>query len=78
MSLLLPQERACAVLDARTVEIHGDRYVDVVLRLDDPGGSIVRGRVSATDCPSDLATGDRVSAHFVMGVITRIQRLDSR
>jgi hypothetical protein len=56
------------------VDIHGDRYVDVALALDDSVATPVTGRVSATECPADLAPGERVRASFTMGIITRIMR----
>lgn len=75
MSLLLPQTRAGVVLSVRVLEIHGDRYVDLALTLEDYGAAPVTGRVGATECPADLAAGDRVSVSFTMGVITTIRRL---
>jgi hypothetical protein len=76
VSLLLPQSRAGTVLDLRPVDIHGDRYVDVHVALDDaePGRAPQTGRVSASECPADLKPGDRVTVRFVMGVMTRVVR----
>ena len=75
VSLLLPQTRACTVLGVQPVEIHGDRYVDVALRIDDAGPEPVRARLSAFDCPNDLAAGERVTARFTMGVVTKLERV---
>jgi len=74
MSLLLPQTRTGTVQSSRLLDIHGDRYVEVALALDDSGTTPVTGRVSATECPADLTPGERVRASFTMGVITRIVR----
>ena len=74
MSLLLPQTRTGTVLSTRLVDIHGDRYVDVALALYGGDAPAVTGRVSATECPGDLAAGERVSARFTLGVITRVAR----
>lgn len=77
MSLLLPQERAGTVRATRPVDIHGDRYVDLSVELDDPAGGGAApstGRISAGECPADLAPGDRVSVRFVMGVMVRVSR----
>lgn len=74
MSLLLPQTRTGTVHSVRLVDIHGDRYVDVAVSLDDEGIVPVTGRVSAIECPPDLEPGDRVSVSFTMGVITRVSR----
>lgn len=76
VSLLLPQSRAGTVLDVRPVDIHGDRYVDLHVALDDaePGKAPQTGRVPVSDCPADLRPGDRVSVRFVMGVMTKVLR----
>jgi len=75
MSLLLPQTRAGTVHSIRLLDIHGDRYVDLSLSLEDYGSAPVSGRVGASECPADLKVGDRVSVHFTMGVMTRITLL---
>ena len=74
MSLLLPQSRFATVVSLRVLDIHGDRYVDLTISLDDYGAAPVVGRVGASDCPADLKEGDRVSVSFTMGVITRVTR----
>ena len=74
MSLLLPQTRTGTVRSVRPVDIHGDRYVDLAVALDDAGAAPVTGRVSAMECPPDLTPGERVSVRFTMGVITRVSR----
>ncbi len=77
MSLLLPQSRPCVIEAVQTVDIHGDRYLDLSLRLDEPGQPAIRARLSAFDCPKDLAAGERVTARFTMGVITKLERATS-
>ena len=74
MSLLLPQTRTGTVQSVRPVDIHGDRYVDVAVLLDELGAAPVTGRVSAMECPPDLTLGERVSVSFTVGVITRMSR----
>ena len=73
MSFLLPQTRMGTVQGVRPVDIHGDRYLDVILALEDDG-AIANGRVSVLECPPDLAVGERVAARFTMGVMTRVTR----
>lgn len=73
VSLLLPQTRTCTVVAVQPVEIHGDRYVDLTLRPDDAPEPI-RARLSAFEVPPGLVAGDRVTARFTMGVITRLER----
>ncbi|MBI5168663.1 MAG: hypothetical protein HZA61_04155 [Candidatus Eisenbacteria bacterium] len=74
MNLLLPQTREAIVLAARIVDLHGDRFVDVTLRFDEPGAAPVTSRVSGTECPHDLAEGERVTARLVLGIVTRVVR----
>jgi hypothetical protein len=56
------------------LDIHGDRYVDLVVELDGEAGPPVRGRVGVSDCPQDLSLGDRVSVRITMGVMVRVER----
>jgi hypothetical protein len=74
VSLLLPQTRGGTVQSSTSVNIHGDRYVDLVIALDGETGPPVVGRVSAADCPESLTPGDRVSVRFTMGVMVRVAR----
>ena len=74
MSLLLPKQVACVVRGVRAVDIHGDRYLDVSVETEETPPSALSGRVPASECPSDLAVGERVSAKFVMGVMVRVKR----
>lgn len=74
MNLLLPQTRTGTVRGATPLGIHGDRYVDLVVELDGESGPPARGRLGASDCPPDLAPGDRVSVRFTMGVMMRVER----
>jgi hypothetical protein len=74
MSMLLPQERPATVRAARLVDLHGDRYVDLALTPEGTDGLELVGRVHATDCPTDLAPGERVTVKLVMGVMTAVAR----
>lgn len=73
MSFLLPQERTGAVQASRAVDLHGDRWFDLLVAFD--GDSEARTlRIGAADCPSGLAAGERVTVRFVMGVATAVRR----
>ena len=74
MSLLLPQTRTGTVRSAASLDIHGDRYVDVSVALDGDAGPPARGRVGASDCAADLTPGERVNVRFTMGVMMRVER----
>jgi hypothetical protein len=71
---LLPQEIVALVHAARPVDIHGDRYVDVTLTAEDAPDTPRTGRVPASECPPDLAPGEKVRARFVMGVMVKVSR----
>ncbi|MFN8589465.1 MAG: hypothetical protein U0704_16865 [Candidatus Eisenbacteria bacterium] len=73
MSLLLPQNRPGAVVAAREVDLHGDRFVDVTLALDGEPAPVT-SRVAANECPAALVPGERVVARIVVGVVTRLTR----
>ncbi len=74
MSLLLPQNKTGTVRAVKPVDIHGDRWVDLAVELDDLPGAGQTGRVAASECPADLAPGERVSVRFVMGQMMRVER----
>lgn len=74
MSLLLPRTVPALVRRVQPVDIHGDRYVDVILALDEAPDAPLAGRVGASDCPAGLAAGERVLASFTMGVLVRLAR----
>ncbi len=75
MSFLLPQTRTAVVQGVRMVDIHGDRYIDVVLVLEGAAAEPARGRISVLECPQDLAAGERVAVRFTMGVMTNVSRV---
>lgn len=74
MSFLLPQTRTGVVASVRAVDLHGDRYIDLAVAVEGDGSPAATGRISAMDCPTDLAVGDRVAVRFTMGVMTRVER----
>ncbi len=75
MNFLLPQTRAAIVRSIRPVDIHGDRYLDLVLALDEPGSGPLAGRVGARECPGDLAVNERVSVRITLGLVTSVERV---
>ncbi|HEX5635266.1 MAG TPA: hypothetical protein VFX50_18610 [Gemmatimonadales bacterium] len=74
MNFLLPQTREVTVQQVRAVELHGDRYTDLLLQVDEPGSAPLSVRLGAAECPADLAVGDRLQARIVMGVVVRVER----
>jgi hypothetical protein len=74
MSFLLPQTREATVVQVREVSLHGDRYLDFVLQVDEPGSAPLSVRLGAAECPADLAEGDKVQARILMGVVVKLER----
>jgi hypothetical protein len=73
MSFLLPQDRAGTLEGVREVNLHGDRWLDLVVAFDGDAAAQAL-RLAATECPAGLAPGERVSVRVVMGVATAIRR----
>jgi hypothetical protein len=71
VSFLLPQQRDGTLERVQAVDLHGDRYLDLMVRLDDELQPRT-GRLSAHECPPGLAAGTRVKVKFVMGVMTTV------
>lgn len=74
MTFLLPRTSAGTVVAAQAVAIHGDRYVDVTLALDDAPGAPLAARLGASDCPANLEPGERVEARLVLGNLVGLAR----
>ena len=70
----MPQNRSGTVHAVTPVSIHGDRYTDLVIALDDADGPPVLGRVGGNECPEALAAGERVNVRFIMGVMVKVTR----
>ena len=73
MNFLLPQSRIALVQAVRPFDLHGDRYLDLLLEFD--GEAEPRAvRLHASECPAGLAAGERLSVRLVMGVATGVTR----
>lgn len=73
MSFLLPQNRDAVLEGVRSLDLHGDRYLDLMLRFaGEPQPRVVR--LHASECPTELEPGDMLSVRFVMGVATSVTR----
>jgi hypothetical protein len=48
--------------------------VDVTLTTDEEPDQARTGRVSASECPTDLKPGEKVRVRFVMGVMVGVKR----
>ncbi len=65
-------ERSGVVHQVRPVDIHGARFVDVLVVLDD--GSTLEGRLGAESVPAGLQPEDRVLAVAVMSTLVELRR----
>ncbi len=73
MSFLLPQLRDAVLEGVRPLDLHGDRYLDLLLRFaEEPEPRTVR--LHASECPPDLSAGEALRVRFVMGVATSVTR----
>ncbi len=70
MSLLLPVEKRAELKGVLPVDIHGQKYLDVVFSLEDEPGLNRRARLGSTDVQGTSKPGDPVLIRFVMGVAT--------
>jgi hypothetical protein len=59
----------------QTLSIHGQISLDVFwVDPEDPEGEIRHARVGAESAPRGLERGDRVTMHYLMGMVTEITR----
>ncbi|MEZ5316283.1 MAG: hypothetical protein R2752_02670 [Vicinamibacterales bacterium] len=57
------------------ISVHGQLSLDVFfLDPEDPDQELRHARVGQESVPRDLAEGDRVTLHYVMGMVTQITR----
>jgi hypothetical protein len=57
------------------ISVHGQPSLDVFwVDPDDPEGEIRHARVGNEAAPVDLSAGDRVTMHYLMGMVTQITK----
>jgi hypothetical protein len=72
---MLNGTRAAIVNRIQPISIHGQISLDVFwVDPDDPDGEIRHARVGNESAPSNLEPGDRVTMHYLMGMVTQITR----
>jgi hypothetical protein len=67
-------DRSAVVLEVRPVEIHGSRFVDVTVRLDD--GTRISSRIGQESAPEGLSNGDAVVVSTALNMIVAIRLAD--
>jgi hypothetical protein len=72
---MLKGTRQGVVNRVQPVSIHGQVSFDVFWTdPEDPEGEIRHARVGTEAAPRDLQAGDRVTMHYLMGMVTQITR----
>lgn len=72
---MLKGTRSALVTKIQPVSIHGQVSLDIyTVDPDDPQGQVTLARIGEESIPRDLEAGDRVTLHFVLGVVTQITK----
>lgn len=72
---MLKGTRSALVTKIQPVSIHGQVSLDIyTVDPDDPQGQVTLARIGEESVPRDLEAGDRVTLHFVLGVVTQITK----
>jgi hypothetical protein len=70
---MLKGTKEVLVRKIQPVSIHGQVSLDVYfVDPDDPQGQVSLARVGAESVPRRLEPGDRVTLHYLLGVVTQI------
>ena len=72
---MLKGTRTGIVSRIQRISIHGQLSLDVFWTdPEDPEQEIRHARVGNESVPRDLSTGDRVTLHYLMGMVTEISK----
>jgi hypothetical protein len=72
---MLKGTRQGIVVRVRPVSIHGQESLDVFWTdPEDPEAEVRHARVGREDAPLDLKAEDRVTLHYLMGMVSRITK----
>ena len=72
---MLKGTRSGVVTRIQPMSIHGQISLDVFwMDPDDPESEVRHARVGTESAPRDLAPGDRITLHYLLGAVTRIER----
>ena len=75
---MLKGTRAAVIKRIQPVSIHGQISLDVFwVDPEDPEAEIRHARVGDEAVPRNMAPGDRVTLHYLMGMITQITKGDA-
>jgi hypothetical protein len=63
------------VKKVQPVSIHGQLSLDVYfVDPDEPDGQVSLARIGPEATPRNLEAGDRVTLHYLLGVVTKIEK----
>ena len=72
---MLKGTRQAVVQRIQRVSIHGQMSLDVFwFDPEDPEQELRHARVGAESVPRDLEAGDKVTMHFLMGMVSEIKK----
>lgn len=72
---MLKGTRPALITKIQPVSIHGQVSLDIyTVDPEDPQGQVTLARIGEESVPRDLEAGDRVTLHFVLGVVTQITK----
>lgn len=72
---MLKGTKDALVTKVQPVSIHGQISLDVYfVDPDDPQGQVSLARIGPESVPRDLEKGERVTLHYMLGVVTSITR----
>ena len=72
---MLKGTKDAVVTKVQPVSIHGQISLDVYfVDPDDPQGQVSLARIGPESVPKDLEKGQRVTLHYMLGVVTSITR----
>ena len=72
---MLKGTKLAVIKRVQPVSIHGQLSLDVYfVDPDEPDGQVSLARVGPEATPRNLEAGDRVTLHYLLGVVTRIEK----
>ncbi len=72
---MLKGSKPAIVKKVQPVSIHGQISLDVYfVDPDEPDGQVSLARVGPEATPRTLEAGDRVELHYLLGVVTKIEK----
>jgi hypothetical protein len=73
---MLKGTRTAVVQRIQPISIHGQVSLDVFwMDPEDPEQELRHARVGDEAVPRNLTAGDKVTLHYLMGMVTRIERI---